>query len=158
VNLTQYDAEYHGIDFTHAAFTGGYGAVLLQNQSGVNLWQAYIKTNAPNRTMHSASGNVFSNGIYKVPYTTSIDNIIITVTNLTGGNLTIVFENLAPGLEYLNKLVYPLSTFRFDAVALGWDVNGAIRASCAGGSFAISALHVKGAGKWLVWPTQSPPT
>jgi len=111
----------HHVDLTNPSFQGGYGAVFLDaiGVSPTNVFQTYVEYGSG---IFSAGGSVFQGASYRIPYLSDTKNVVLAFTNQSDFQYDLLIANLGGAGSKTITLV-PLTTYRFDAAAEGFDLS-----------------------------------
>lgn len=111
----------HSVDLTNPAFSGGYGSIVLDaiGVSPTTVFQTYAEYGD---AIFSVGGSVFQGTSYRIPYLSDTKKIVLAFTNQSDFQYDLLIANLG-GAGSKTITMVPLTTYRFDSVAEGFDLS-----------------------------------
>lgn len=135
----------HDVDLSNPALAGGYGSILLDavGVSPTTVFQTYAEYDDG---IYSVGGSVFQGTSYRIPYTSDTKQVVLTFTNQSDFQYDLLVANVG-GVESKTITLVPLTTYRFDSLALGWVLKGTTSSiqifTQASGTVAMSGYEVR---------------
>lgn len=122
ISVPANQTKQHAVNLANSAFTGGYGAIILESLGGTgnDVFQTYVEYGG---AMFSTGGSVFTGGSYRIPYRTGTIRMVLVFTNQSDFAFPIDISNLG-GTQTKHINLPSLSTYKFDTLANGWVLNG----------------------------------
>jgi hypothetical protein len=122
IDLASDQTALHQVDLTNPAFAGGYGCVVLDaiGVSPTTVFQTYAEYDGG---IYSVGGSVFQGTSYRIPYTSETKQVVLTFTNQSDFQYDLLIANVG-GIESRTITLVPLTTYRFDSAAEGWNLLG----------------------------------
>jgi hypothetical protein len=159
LSVGPFETKVHTVNPFDPSFAGGYGAVFVHaDPVGTNIspFQTWVSAN---HALYSVGSEAFRAISYRVPYVTGTLNVVLAVTNLEALPITLEIRNLKPTLEFQSVTVEGLSTFRFNAAQLGWDLSGSasINVLAIGGFFTLTGYADRFTGRVRAYPIRTGP-
>ena len=149
ISLETDQTALHQVDMNHPAFAGGYGSLLVDaiGVSPTTVFQTYAEYAG---TIFSVGGSVFQGTSYRIPYQADTKKVVLAFTNQSDFQYDLLVANVG-GIESKTITLVPLTTYRFDSAAEGWNLKGTLSSiqvfTQASGTVAMSGYEVRKGGK-----------
>jgi hypothetical protein len=160
ISLAADETKAYAINWSHPAFTGNYGAIVLDSLGNTqnDVFQAYLQAGLD---IWSVGGSVFTGGSYRIPYWPGTTNIFMSVTNQSDFDFDLTFQNVG-GTNFKTITLPVLSTYLFNAVGEGWSVTNKTTSvqvtTTNGGTVALGGYELRGSTtKTRFFPVKAAP-
>ena len=122
ISLAADQTKVHNVNLANAAFSGGYGAIVLSSLGGTSqdVFQTYAEYGG---AIFSTGGSVFTGGSYRIPYRQGTIKMVLALTNQSDFDFDVTISNVG-GTQSKTITIPVLSTYKFDTLANGWILSG----------------------------------